>query len=105
MNIGLGFYGRSFKDSKELGVTHGGTDEHAWEIDEGTPQWFNLMERFDEMTYVWDEETSTPIAYFDDNKGGLVSYDDERSICMKTEYAIEESLHGFVSPGRMIIES
>ena len=48
------------------------------------------------MTVVWDDETSTPIAYFGDGSG-IVSYDDERSICLKTEYAIDERLNGFVS--------
>ena len=46
---------------------------------------------------MWDDETSTPIAYFSDGSG-IVSYDDERSICLKTEYAIDERLNGFVSP-------
>ena len=40
VNIGLGFYGRSFRGAKELGVAHGGTDDSSWEIDEGTPQYF-----------------------------------------------------------------
>lgn len=55
------------------------------------------MDQMDDMTVGWDEETSTPYAYFNDNMGGLLSYDDERAICMKTEYAIMEDLHGFVS--------
>ena len=37
-----------------------------------------------------------PRAVFTD-KGGLVSYDDERSICLKTEYADSRNLNGFVS--------
>ena len=40
LNIGLAFYGRSFKQAKELGVTHGGADYSNWNIDEGTPQYF-----------------------------------------------------------------
>lgn len=28
---------------------------------------------------------------------GMVSYDDERSICEKTAYAIDNDLHGYVS--------
>ncbi len=54
------------------------------------------MDKIDEMTVEWDDETATPIAYFPDGSG-IVSYDDERSICLKTEYAIDESLNGFVS--------
>lgn len=49
------------------------------------------------MKVEWDEETATPYAYFDDVTGGMISYDDERAICLKTEYAIQENLHGFVS--------
>jgi len=96
INVGLGFYGRSFRAAKALGSQHGGTDDSAWAIDEGTPQYFNIMEQIDSMTNDWDEETKTPYAYFNDNKGGLVSYDDERSICLKTEYAIKEDLNGFI---------
>ena len=48
------------------------------------------------MTVDWDDETATPVAHFPDGSG-IVSYDDERSICLKTEYAIDESLNGFVS--------
>ena len=53
------------------------------------------MEQIDSLTVHWHEETSTPYAFFND--GGLVSFDDERAICLKTEYVINESLHGFVS--------
>ena len=57
----------------------------------------NIIDRIDEMTVDWDDETATPVAHFPDGSG-IVSYDDERSICLKTEYAIDESLNGFVSP-------
>jgi hypothetical protein len=40
MNIGLGFYGRSFLNAKALYEPHGGTDDKTWAIDEGTPQYF-----------------------------------------------------------------
>ena len=40
LNIGLAFYGRSFRGAKEMGVTHGGTDDSNWNVDEGTPQYF-----------------------------------------------------------------
>eukprot|EP00585_Thalassiosira_rotula_P004448 CAMPEP_0196153706 /NCGR_PEP_ID=MMETSP0910-20130528/37653_1 /TAXON_ID=49265 /ORGANISM="Thalassiosira rotula, Strain GSO102" /LENGTH=653 /DNA_ID=CAMNT_0041417579 /DNA_START=108 /DNA_END=2069 /DNA_ORIENTATION=+ len=96
INVGLGFYGRSFRTAKALGSHHGGTDDSAWAVDEGTPQYFNIMAQIDSMTIDWDEETKTPYAYFNDNKGGLVSYDDEQSICLKTEYAIKEDLNGFI---------
>ena len=55
------------------------------------------MDQIDKMSIQWDVETGTPYAFFKDGKGGLVSYDDEQSICLKTEYAIRENLNGFVS--------
>jgi len=96
LNIGLAFYGRSFRNAKELGVEHGGTDEFSWEIDEGTPQYFNVIDQINKMDVEWNEETGTPYAFFNDNKGGLVSFDDERAICLKTDYAIQENLNGFI---------
>jgi hypothetical protein len=52
------------------------------------------MEKINSMTIEWDDETKTPIAYFPE--GGLISYDDEQSICLKTEYALAEDLNGFI---------
>lgn len=95
LNIGLGFYGRSFKQAKDMGVAHTGTDDTSWAIDEGSPQYFNIMEQINSMSVQWDDETQTPYAVFTD-KGGLVSYDDERSICLKTEYADSRNLNGFI---------
>ncbi len=40
VNIGLAFYGRSFRGSSSLGSTHGGADDVSWAIDEGSPQYF-----------------------------------------------------------------
>ena len=45
------------------------------------------------MPLYWDEETMTPLAY---NKGGVVSYDDPKSICYKTEYAMTNELNGVI---------
>jgi chitinase len=53
------------------------------------------MAQMNMMTTVWDDESMTPVAYF--ANGGMVSYDDERSICEKTDYAIKNNLNGYVS--------
>jgi len=95
LNIGLGFYGRSFKGATELKVPHGGNDDYHWEIDEGSPQYFNIMDKIHLMTSVRDEETMTQYAYFNEG-GGLVSFDDVQSICDKTEYAMDNALHGYI---------
>ena len=95
VNIGLPFYGRSYLNAKELYSSHGGLDELNWKEDDGSPQYFNLMARMGEMTSVRDDVTMTQIAYFD-NGMGMVTYDDERAICDKTEYAMDNGLGGFI---------
>ncbi len=40
VNVGLAFHGRSFRNARAPGEIHGGADESAWAIDEGSPQYF-----------------------------------------------------------------
>eukprot|EP00581_Thalassiosira_minuscula_P005354 CAMPEP_0183742588 /NCGR_PEP_ID=MMETSP0737-20130205/64777_1 /TAXON_ID=385413 /ORGANISM="Thalassiosira miniscula, Strain CCMP1093" /LENGTH=1396 /DNA_ID=CAMNT_0025978175 /DNA_START=206 /DNA_END=4396 /DNA_ORIENTATION=- len=94
INIGLPFYGRSFTSATGLNQPHSGADKAVWGIDEGTPQYFNIVAKLPSMTTVWDKTTWTPYAYFDN--GGLVSFDDESAICIKVQYAIENDLGGFI---------
>lgn len=60
----------------------------------------NLMDKVKDMTVMWDDQSATPYAFTNSGSVGLVSYDDERSICLKTEYALTENLQGFVSSCR-----
>ncbi len=94
INIGLPFYGRSFANAKGLNEEYSGADTINWADDEGTPQFFNIEKRLYEMTSVRDEITKTQYAYFE--SGGVVSYDDQRAICDKVEYAIDNELNGFI---------
>jgi len=94
INIGLPFYGRSFADAKGLNENHSGADTINWAEDEGTPQYFNIEKRLNEMISVRDEITKTQYAYFE--SGGIVSFDDQRAICDKVEYAIDNELNGFI---------
>ncbi len=48
-----------------------------------------------EMTSVRDNVTKTQFAYFD-NGMGMVTYDDERAICDKAEYVLDNGLGGFI---------
>ena len=86
-DIGLPFYGRSFGGATGLNQPHTGADQTKWSLDDGAPQYFNIMEKLPSMTSVWDETTWTEYAYFDN--GGFVSYDNEAAICAKVDYAIK----------------
>lgn len=93
-DIGLPFYGRSFGGATGLNQPHTGADQTKWSLDDGAPQYFNIMEKLPSMTSVWDETTWTEYAYFDN--GGFVSYDNEAAICAKVDYAIKHNLNGFI---------
>ena len=54
---------------------------------------FNIVAGLATFTTGWDEQTKTAYAF---SSAGFVSYDDERAICYKTEYAIDNQLNGFI---------
>lgn len=92
INIGLPFYGRSYLNAKGLNEPHSGADKNIWGIDDGTPQYFNIVSKLPSMTQMWDEKTWTQIAYFEG--GGLVSFDNENAICAKIEFMQKHNLNG-----------
>ncbi|KAL7495622.1 hypothetical protein ACHAWT_005023, partial [Skeletonema menzelii] len=107
MNIGLPFYGRSFKGATALNQPHGGNDEANWPDDEGTPQYYNIYNKLPYMIQMRDNIGKTQYAYT--KRGdpklppggemlpeGLVSFDDERAICDKVHYAQQNDLGGFI---------
>jgi len=95
IGLGLAFYGRSFAYVSGLNQPHQGVDTNNWSMDDGLPQYFSIVDRMPTMTSVRHDQSKTPYAYFN-NGGGFVSYDDERSICEKAEYVIDNNLHGFL---------
>merc|ERR1712194_772911 len=121
INIGLPFYGRSFRDASALNREHGGNDLANWGEDDGTPQFFNIHKRLPHMTQVRDNKSKTQYAYISHQEQqqqmtapvyggaasnvdeitqslpeGLVSFDDERAICDKVHYSQEKELGGFI---------
>jgi len=95
INIGLPFYGRSYAGASGLNEAHTGTDLGNWGIDDGVPQYFNIISKLNSMTSVRHEQTKTQYAYFNSGSG-FISYDDEQAICDKTEYVIDNDLNGFI---------
>lgn len=97
LNLGLPFYGRSFQIATGMKQFHDGADDINFHLDEGSPQYFNIVSQLKEMTTYRHEKTRTQYAVFDEAKGGgLVSYDDPRAICDKVEYANERGMNGFL---------
>lgn len=68
------FYGRGYTDAIGLDEEHGGKpDKNLWFVDDGSPQYFNIMEKLPSLTSVRHELTMTQYAFQD--TGGVVSYD------------------------------
>ena len=97
ISIGLPFYGRSFLNAQELNQPHDGNDEVHWDEDDGIPQYYNILDQIStgNMDTFRHDASKTEYAIFKDGSG-LVSYDDERAICDKTEYVMENNLSGFI---------
>ena len=95
INIGLPFYGRSFRKATGMKQLHEGPDDINYHLDEGSPQYFNIVKELSRMTTYRHENTQTQYAVFNDG-GGLVSYDDARAICDKVHYANQRGMHGFL---------
>jgi chitinase len=95
INLGLPFYGRSFRKATGFKQVHEGPDDINYHLDEGSPQYFNIVKALGRMTTYRHEKTQTQYAVFDDT-GGLVSYDDARAICDKVHYANQRGMHGFL---------
>lgn len=93
INLGLPFYGRSFRKATGFKQVHEGPDDINFHLDEGSPQYFNIVKALGRMTTYRHEKTQTQYAVFDDT-GGLVSYDDARAICDKVHYANQRGMHG-----------
>jgi len=96
INLGLPFYGRSFRRATGMKQFHEGTDDVNFHLDEGSPQYFNIVNELKRMTTYRHEKTKTQYAVFNNPDGGLVSYDDPRAICDKVHYANQRGMNGFL---------
>jgi chitinase len=63
LNVGLPFYGRSFKYATGLNQPHGGNDVANWPDDDGTPQYFNIHAKLPQMIQARDNKSKTQYAY------------------------------------------
>lgn len=94
LNMGMPFYGRSFATAPGLNQSFTGADLSHWGSDDGSPTFYNIDSSLSQMNKFRDDVTKTPYASF--SSGGMISYDDPQSICEKTGYLLENSLHGMI---------
>ena len=97
INVALPFYGLSFAGAFAIGqeatCNWAGdcSDTVAWQEDGGVPDYFNIYKKLAELNTTFDNETMASFAF---GHSGIVSFDDERSICFKTDYVISHNLGG-----------
>ena len=99
LNLGIAFYGRS---AKTVGVpnlhvaTTGGVDATTFSIDEGNPQYYNILDKLDLFTEEWDELAKVPYLNGDGDLYTFLSYDNEKSIGLKAQYIVDNNLAGAI---------
>lgn len=94
INIGAGFYGVSFAGATSLGGTHSGYDEITWDEDDGKPMYYAIADRLSTMRVEYDTVAEAAYAFLPD--GGMVSYENERSLAAKAAYIVEQQLNGII---------
>jgi chitinase len=100
LNMGVAFYGRSFKDcpggKAALYAPHSGqTDVKTFAVDEGSPQYFNIVYQMNKFTQHWDSTAQVPYLLGKD-VNTFVSYDDERAMKLKADYVLDKNCAGVI---------
>lgn len=101
INLGLAFYGRSHLTAGPAGLyvaTTGQSDSIAFRRSAATPQYHEIAVRLAEGIYQhnWDEVAQVPYLTGIEGIPSFVSYDDERSIALKAQFAQSRNLRGVV---------
>jgi len=97
INVAIPFYGLSFSGAFAIGQEAkcnwigDCSDTVTWQQDSGSPKYHNIYKKLPELDITFDNETMATFAF---GGAGIVSFDDERSVCLKTEYVIEHELGG-----------
>ncbi len=103
LSIGLPFYGRSFgnvasKDNNGLYQPFEGSPDGTWGQDNGIMEFWDIKNNLapsDKYAESWDDTAKVPWIY-SESEDILVSYDNARSVGLKTEYAIENDFGGMM---------
>lgn len=119
LNLGLAFYGRSVKTNGAPtlhGSINGSADLVTFSADEGTPQYYNILDKMNLFDENWDDIAMVPYLTGQGTLNTFLSYDNEQSIGLKGQYIVDKNLAGAIiweitgdyietSPGSGIIGS
>ncbi len=99
INAGIAFYGRSAKTTGVAGLhvaTTGAADVVTFAADDGSPQYYNILQNMPLFNYNWDNNAEVPYLTGQGQLQTFVSYDDEQSIALKAEYVVNHNLAGVI---------
>lgn len=108
INLGVSFYGRTYRGTSDMYTAHEGADASHWlwrgagvDADGGVPYYgiYPMLQPGNQrvsLVTVRDDVTKSEFAFFDGNGigKGLVSYENEWSLCVKAEYLMANELNG-----------
>lgn len=99
INLGIPFYGRSQKTNSapQLQIpSTGAADLITFQVDEGTPLYYNVLLTQQLFTRHWDNTAKVPYLLGNNGLNTFLSYDDEESVGLKAQYVIEKNLKGAI---------
>ena len=99
ITIGLAFYGRSSKTTGPAALfaaTTGQTDNATFNLDDGSPTYFNVLQKMNLFTTHWDSTAHVPYLTGDGSLKTFVSYDNPQSIADKAEYIMLHQFRGAI---------
>ncbi len=102
INLGAAFYGRSLlmagpgEDIYSKNHLHK-TDSVTYVTDEGMPQYYDILLKMKNFEKRWDDVAKAPYLIGTPGKRNtFVSYDDEQSIRLKSEYVMKKEAAGLI---------
>lgn len=99
LNAGIAFYGRSQTTTTTptlFGNSTGLADNITFQIDQGTPMYYNVLANLHLFNEFWDNDAKVPYLIGANGLHTFLSYDDEQSIGLKAEYIVEQNLKGAI---------
>lgn len=96
INIGTGFYGRSFKCVTNLHQrNHCGVDNQTFPVYQGNPMYWRIMEEAANYEEKWDDIAK--MSYMINTKdSSFISFENEDVVRLKSEYVIENKAAGII---------